>query len=104
MHVKFGRVSWEDLQRLRAMSEPALYKDATAKRIQRKFIVGLAQAIDMEIRRREMAREDLHGSTIMSIDLEFEPERRLDFRLPGKKISLKELDELANERQRRAIE
>jgi hypothetical protein len=72
------------------------------KDMQRKFIAGLAKAVDMEMRRKEMAGEDLHGSVILSIDLKIEPDQRLDFRSPGKRISIRELDDLANARNREA--
>jgi hypothetical protein len=104
MDVKFGRVSWDDLEMIRKASKMGAMRFDGIKDMQRKFIVGLAKAVDMEIRRKDMAGEDLHGSVILSIDLKIEPDQRLEFRSPGKRISIRELDELANERRRIAIE
>jgi hypothetical protein len=104
MELKFGRVSWDDLQVIRDAIDGGALRFDGVKDMQRKFLAGLAKAVDMEIRRKEMAGEQLHGSVILSIDLKIEPERRLDSGFFGKRISLQELDELANERQRRAIE
>ena len=104
MDVKFGRVSWDDLEIIRKAIKMGAMRFDGIKDMQRKFIAGFAKAVDMEIRRKEMAGEDLHGSVILSIDLKIEPDQRLDFRSPGKRISLRELDELANQRQRIATE
>ncbi|PRE93280.1 hypothetical protein C6Q02_01095 [Burkholderia multivorans] len=103
MEVKFGRVSWDDLEMIRKAIKMGGKFDGI-RDMQKKFTAGLAKAIDLEMKRKEMAGEKLHGSVILSIDLKIEPERRLDFKLPEKRISLRELDELANERQRVAIE
>ncbi|MBB3256232.1 hypothetical protein F4827_001058 [Paraburkholderia bannensis] len=104
MEVKLGRVSWEDLQLIRVASSTGSNRSEPIKEITRKFIDGLAKAIDMETRAKEFDGNDLNGSVILSIDLKIEPYKRLDFKIPTKRISLKELDELANERKRRAIE
>lgn len=104
MEVKLGRVSWEDLQLIRIASSAGSNRSEPIKEITRKFIDGLAKVIDMEIRAKELDGDDLIGSVILSIDLKIEPYKRLDFKVPTKRISLKELDELANERARRAIE
>ncbi|RQQ21302.1 hypothetical protein DF107_02635 [Burkholderia stagnalis] len=103
MEVKFGRVSWDDLNMIRKAIKMGGKFDGI-KDMQRKLIAGMAKAIDLEIKRKEMAGEALHGTVILSLDLKIEPERRIDSGGFGKRISLRELDELANERQRIAIE
>ncbi|QNB10294.1 hypothetical protein G5S35_01090 [Paraburkholderia tropica] len=103
MELKFGRVSWGDLEMIREAIKLGGRFDGI-KDMQEKFIAGMGKAIDMEIKRKEMAGEALHGSVILSLDLKIEPERRVDSKLLAKRITLQELDELANERQRFAIE
>jgi hypothetical protein len=103
MELKFGRVSWNDLQIIRGAINGGAMRFDGVEDMQRKFLAGLTKAVDLEIRRKEMLGEALHGSVILSLELKIEPERRMDSSFLGKRISLRELDELANERQRIAI-
>lgn len=104
MEVKFGRVSWKDLAMIRKAAKLGDMQFDGVKEVKRKLLDGFLRAVDAEMKRKEMAGEQLHGAVTLSIDLKIEPERRLLFPVPTKRISLQELDELANERERKAIE
>jgi len=104
MEVKFGRVSWDDLDEIREAAKFGATQFDGVREVKRKLFDGFLKAVDLEMKRKEMAGEELHGSVILSLDLKIEPDRRLHFPVPVKQISLQELDELANERERKAIE
>ncbi|MFW2408040.1 MULTISPECIES: hypothetical protein [Burkholderia] len=105
MEVKVNRMSWDSLTHLRDTIKADSPNVTAIKSIKNHFIKALAKAIDMEIRRKEFEGEDLSGSVFVSFDLKFIPEKRLDFgKQTSRKISLKELDELANERERKGVE
>jgi hypothetical protein len=106
MEVKINRMSWDSLRHLRdRIRSDSPFSTKPIKWVRDQFIDALAKAIDMEIRRKEFEGEDLSGSVFVSFDLKFVPEKRLDFgKQTGRKISLKELDELANEWERKGIE
>lgn len=105
MEVKINQMSWDSIKVLRDTIKAGNVHSRGIKWIKQHFIDALAKAIDMEIRRKEFEGEELSGSIFVSFDLKFVPDKRLDFgSKTSRKISLQELDEIANERERRAIE
>lgn len=101
MEVKINRMTWDSIKIMRDTIHAENFQSVGIRAVQHRFIVTLARAIDMEIRRKEFEGEDLTGSVFLSFDLKFVPDERVCFELQtSMRIFIQELDDIANRRKK----
>jgi hypothetical protein len=100
MKIKFGKIGWGDLIKIRNDVRNRMVTNHL-RETRAKLMDGLADAIDAEIKRLEMEGGRADGMITLSIDLNIEPHRLVEYDESKKRNLLAELDDILNRSTRK---